>query len=107
MDTDLHQIIKYLQPLSNEHCKYLTFQLLRGLKYLHSANVEKCSRIHRFNVCKKRTYSKKLTEFNEDVLRERRTYPPLVNVTTGKEILLIVEETEEDFHASCFVSTTM
>ncbi|XP_057499291.1 mitogen-activated protein kinase 7-like [Actinidia eriantha] len=39
MDTDLHHIIKSSQPLSNDHCKYFIFQLLRGLKYLHSANV--------------------------------------------------------------------
>ncbi|XAR57927.1 Mitogen-activated protein kinase [Bertholletia excelsa] len=39
MDTDLHQIIKSSQPLTNDHCKYFLFQLLRGLKYLHSANV--------------------------------------------------------------------
>ncbi|KAK9038054.1 hypothetical protein V6N11_022947 [Hibiscus sabdariffa] len=31
MDTDLHQIIKSSQPLSNDHCKYFIFQLLRGL----------------------------------------------------------------------------
>nr|GMD95003.1 mitogen-activated protein kinase homolog MMK1 [Ipomoea batatas] len=34
MDTDLHQIIRSNQALSEEHC-----QLLRGLKYIHSANV--------------------------------------------------------------------
>ncbi|MBA0616994.1 hypothetical protein Godav_026474 [Gossypium davidsonii] len=39
MDTDLHQIIKSSQPLSKDHCKYFIFQLLRGLKYLHSANI--------------------------------------------------------------------
>ncbi|KAE8715677.1 Mitogen-activated protein kinase 7 [Hibiscus syriacus] len=39
MDTDLHQIIKSHQPLSNDHYKYFIFQLLRGLKYLHSANI--------------------------------------------------------------------
>lgn len=39
MDTDLHQIIKSSQPLSNDHCQYFLFQLLRGLKYLHSANI--------------------------------------------------------------------
>ncbi|XP_015889894.1 mitogen-activated protein kinase 7 [Ziziphus jujuba] len=39
MDTDLHQIIKSSQTLSNDHCKYFLFQLLRGLKYLHSANI--------------------------------------------------------------------
>ncbi|KAG6742352.1 hypothetical protein POTOM_053223 [Populus tomentosa] len=34
MDTDLHQIIRSNQVLSEEHC-----QILRGLKYIHSANV--------------------------------------------------------------------
>ncbi|KAJ1405979.1 Serine/threonine-protein kinase, active site [Sesbania bispinosa] len=34
MDTDLHHIIHSDQPLREEHC-----QLLRGLKYVHSANV--------------------------------------------------------------------
>ncbi|KAK8653034.1 hypothetical protein V6N13_127055 [Hibiscus sabdariffa] len=35
----LKDIIKSPQPLSNDHCKYFIFQLLRGLKYLHSANI--------------------------------------------------------------------
>ncbi|XP_059636593.1 mitogen-activated protein kinase homolog NTF3-like [Cornus florida] len=39
MDTDFHQIIKSSQLLSNEHSQYFLFQLLRGLKYLHSANI--------------------------------------------------------------------
>ncbi|CAM8935920.1 unnamed protein product [Rhodiola kirilowii] len=39
MDTDLHQIIKSSQTLSNDHCQYFLLQLLRGLKYLHSANI--------------------------------------------------------------------
>ncbi|XP_004492784.1 mitogen-activated protein kinase homolog MMK2 [Cicer arietinum] len=39
MDTDLHQIIHSNQPLTNDHCRYLLCQLLRGLKYVHSANV--------------------------------------------------------------------
>jgi mitogen-activated protein kinase 1/3 len=39
MDSDLHHIIKSSQHLSNDHCKYFLFQLLRGLKYLHSANI--------------------------------------------------------------------
>ncbi|XP_062224078.1 mitogen-activated protein kinase 3 [Phragmites australis] len=39
MDTDLHQIIKSPQGLSNDHCQYFLFQLLRGLKYLHSAEI--------------------------------------------------------------------
>ncbi|KAI3772436.1 hypothetical protein L6452_03622 [Arctium lappa] len=39
MDTDLHQIIRSNQNLSEEHCQYFLYQLLRGLKYIHSANV--------------------------------------------------------------------
>ncbi|XP_042066505.1 mitogen-activated protein kinase homolog MMK1-like [Salvia splendens] len=39
MDTDLHQIIRSNQPLSEEHCQYFLYQILRGLKYIHSANV--------------------------------------------------------------------
>ncbi|CAA2992394.1 mitogen-activated kinase 4-like [Olea europaea subsp. europaea] len=39
MDTDLHQIIRSDQPLTDDHCQYFLYQLLRGLKYVHSANV--------------------------------------------------------------------
>ncbi|GMY10684.1 mitogen-activated protein kinase 3 [Fagus crenata] len=39
MDTDLHQIIRSNQSLSEEHCQYFLYQLLRGLKFIHSANV--------------------------------------------------------------------
>ncbi|KAK9813241.1 hypothetical protein WJX72_011309 [[Myrmecia] bisecta] len=39
MDTDLHQIIRSSQGLSDEHCQYFIYQVLRGLKYIHSANI--------------------------------------------------------------------
>eukprot|EP00163_Fabomonas_tropica_P015166 TRINITY_DN2770_c0_g1_i2.p1 TRINITY_DN2770_c0_g1~~TRINITY_DN2770_c0_g1_i2.p1 ORF type:complete len:369 (+),score=75.72 TRINITY_DN2770_c0_g1_i2:386-1492(+) len=39
MDTDLHQIIGSPQPLTDDHCQYFLYQILRGLKYIHSANV--------------------------------------------------------------------
>ncbi|CAA6661154.1 unnamed protein product [Spirodela intermedia] len=39
MDTDLHQIIRSNQALSEEHCQYFLYQILRGLKYIHSAKV--------------------------------------------------------------------
>ncbi|MBA0688756.1 hypothetical protein Goari_006523 [Gossypium aridum] len=43
MDTDLHQIIRSNQSLTDDHCRvvlqYFLYQVLRGLKYVHSANV--------------------------------------------------------------------
>ncbi|XP_047337750.1 mitogen-activated protein kinase homolog NTF6-like [Impatiens glandulifera] len=39
MDTDLHQIINSTQVLTEDHCQYFLYQILRGLKYIHSANV--------------------------------------------------------------------
>eukprot|EP00252_Welwitschia_mirabilis_P022696 TRINITY_DN6222_c0_g3_i1.p1 TRINITY_DN6222_c0_g3~~TRINITY_DN6222_c0_g3_i1.p1 ORF type:complete len:378 (+),score=57.65 TRINITY_DN6222_c0_g3_i1:500-1633(+) len=39
MDTDLHQIIRSSQPLTEDHCQYFLYQILRGLKYIHSANI--------------------------------------------------------------------
>ncbi len=46
MDTDLTQIIKSDQPLTEEHYKFFLYQLLRGLKYIHSAQI-----VHRDLVC--------------------------------------------------------
>jgi len=39
MDTDLHKVIRSPQPLSDQHVQYFLYQLLRGLKYIHSCNV--------------------------------------------------------------------
>ncbi|XP_061564696.1 mitogen-activated protein kinase 7 [Cololabis saira] len=39
MESDLHQIIHSTQTLTPEHTRYFLYQLLRGLKYVHSANV--------------------------------------------------------------------
>ena len=39
METDLASIIKSPQPLSEEHCQFFLYQILRGLKYIHSKNV--------------------------------------------------------------------
>ncbi|KAL3320116.1 Mitogen-activated protein kinase 1 [Cichlidogyrus casuarinus] len=38
MDTDLYKLLK-TQALSEDHICYFTYQILRGLKYIHSANV--------------------------------------------------------------------
>lgn len=39
MDTDLHQIIRSPQALSDDHVQYFLYQVLRGLKFIHSANI--------------------------------------------------------------------
>jgi serine/threonine protein kinase len=39
METDLHRIIYSRQPLTIDHIQYFVYQLLRGLKYIHSSNV--------------------------------------------------------------------
>ncbi|KAJ3286774.1 Mitogen-activated protein kinase [Rhizoclosmatium sp. JEL0117] len=39
MEADLHQIIHSGQSLSDPHFQYFMYQLCRGLKYIHSANV--------------------------------------------------------------------
>ncbi|EKX54422.1 hypothetical protein GUITHDRAFT_156861 [Guillardia theta CCMP2712] len=39
MDTDLHRIVRSPQPLSDDHVRYFIYQVLRGLKYIHSAHV--------------------------------------------------------------------
>lgn len=38
METDLHRVIR-TQDLSDDHCQYFVYQVLRALKYLHSAKV--------------------------------------------------------------------
>lgn len=38
METDLYKLLK-TQTLSNDHICYFLYQILRGLKYIHSANV--------------------------------------------------------------------
>ncbi|KAG5189101.1 mitogen-activated protein kinase, partial [Tribonema minus] len=39
MESTLHDVIASSQPLSDKHHQYFLYQLLRGLKYIHSANV--------------------------------------------------------------------
>jgi len=39
METDLHRIIYSKQALSVEHVQYFVYQILRALKYIHSANI--------------------------------------------------------------------
>jgi serine/threonine protein kinase len=39
METDLHRIIHSRQPLTDEHIQFFLTQILKGLKYIHSAGV--------------------------------------------------------------------
>ena len=39
METDLNTIIKSKQLLTDEHCQFFLYQILRGLKYMHSAGI--------------------------------------------------------------------
>ncbi|KAF1872827.1 hypothetical protein Lal_00015921 [Lupinus albus] len=39
MESDLHQVIKANNDLTPEHHQFFLYQLLRGLKYIHTANV--------------------------------------------------------------------
>lgn len=39
METDLHRVIYSRQDLSDDHIQYFIYQILRGLLFMHSANV--------------------------------------------------------------------
>lgn len=39
MEADLHQIIRSEQPLTDAHFQYFIYQICRGVKFIHSANV--------------------------------------------------------------------
>jgi serine/threonine protein kinase len=39
METDLEGIIRSDQPLTDDHAQFFLYQLLRGLKYIHSAGI--------------------------------------------------------------------
>ena len=39
METDLHRIIYSKQDLSDDHTQYFVYQILRALRYMHSAEV--------------------------------------------------------------------
>ncbi|KAJ8747563.1 hypothetical protein K2173_013059 [Erythroxylum novogranatense] len=39
MESDLHQVIKANDDLTREHYQFFLYQLLRGMKYIHTANV--------------------------------------------------------------------
>ena len=46
METDLRQIIKSDQQLTDQHVQYFLYQILRAVKHMHSSNI-----LHRDLVC--------------------------------------------------------
>ena len=49
MDLDLNNIIK-IQKLTDDQVKFIVYQIMRGLKYIHSAGI-----IHRYNAASNRS----------------------------------------------------
>ena len=39
MEIDLYKVIRSKQDLTDDHRQYIIYQILRALKYLHSANI--------------------------------------------------------------------
>lgn len=39
METDLASTLRSSQPLSDDHCQFFLYQILRGMKYVHAAQV--------------------------------------------------------------------
>lgn len=39
MEADLHQIIRSGQPLTDAHYQYFLYQICRGMKWIHTANI--------------------------------------------------------------------
>lgn len=39
METDLHRVINSPEPLSSDHIAYMTYQMLCGVRYMHSAQI--------------------------------------------------------------------
>lgn len=39
MDRDLHRVLRSPVPLTDAHCRFFAWQLLAGVKYMHSANI--------------------------------------------------------------------
>lgn len=39
MESDLHDIIRINDHISREHKQFFMYQLIRGLKYIHSAGI--------------------------------------------------------------------
>jgi mitogen-activated protein kinase 1/3 len=79
METDLHRVIYSSQPLSSEHTQYFMYQLVRGMFFMHSANVMhrdlKPNNILLNKDCKLKICDLGLARgFDEDTDEEKTTY---------------------------------
>ena len=50
METDLRQLINSNVTFSSDHIKYFMYQILCGVKYMHSANILHRDLVSRFHV---------------------------------------------------------
>ena len=74
MGADLNNIIK-TQKLSDDHVQFLVYQIIRGMKYVHSAGI-----IHRF-------VNKYAETFSENVFRDLKPSNIAVNEDCELKIL--------------------
>lgn len=97
METDLHKVIYSKQELSDEHIQYFIYQILRGVLYIHSANV-----VHRdlkpsnilankncdLKICDLGLGRGGMPEYNENNENERVSNYPVSNEVNNNNHLL-------------------
>lgn len=69
MDTDLQQIISSDQVLTDDHVQYFLYQILRGLKAVHSAHV-----LHRDLVLQAAFHSLQFSETKQFTVEWKRLF---------------------------------
>ncbi|CAI9094149.1 OLC1v1029838C1 [Oldenlandia corymbosa var. corymbosa] len=99
METNLRKVLRSDQELTDDHCQYFVYQMLRGLKYLHSANVLHCdlepNNIHLNANCDLRIGGFRIARTNSDT--EYMTAYGVVTLYRAPELLL---HTSSDYSAA-------